>query len=410
MTILRNVTLAKNDLGYDAWGRPKVITDYSIFNGLWTFSVDNRVWLQYNDIGAGYIEQTAIDNNLVKSTNGYLQVTGNSTTDVLLTSKRNPRYQPNRGYLYSSAVIVPDPIFVGTRQFGLITLDNGIFFEVVGDSTNYILNIVRRTSIAGVLSEERVDITANLPAGFDISKGHVYDIQIEWRGVGNFYIYIDLTLVYTFNLLGTLTGMSVSNPAMPVGWVCKDSVGVNDLILIAGCVDVTSEGGTIANKQYTSINTGTTLLSTTNAGVGILALRLLETITYDGQPVRYTRDMVLKKFITFCKDEAFTILSTARLLHTPNLLALAGWTTSPSSLYEFRTNSDGALDTAYQLDKASMVDIYTTRTEKDFSIEHEMPDSEVTPFFLTGGDIVIISIKSDAASKAGANMELSEEL
>lgn len=403
-------SLATNQLGLDAWGRPKVVNDFSMFTALWTLSVPNRVWLQYNDTGTGFAEQAAVDNVLVKSTHGHLLVTGNSVTDVAIVSKRHPRYQPNRGLLYSSALFVPNPEYVGTRQFGLISTENGVFFEVIGDGTEYVLNIVRRTTALGVTTDTRVDITNRLPAGFDISKGHVYDVQMEWRGVGNFYIFIDLGLTYTFALLGTLDELSISNPALHVGFRCIGAAAGYDLTLAAGCVDVTSEGGHRSNKLYTSVNTGTTLLTTTNTGVGILAVRLPETITYDGHTIRYTRDMILTELSTFCKDEAFRSVYVARLLHTPNLLALAGWSTANDSFYEYITNSTGTLDTAFQLDKAAMHLIYATRNEKDFASSHTNPDPRTSDYYLTGGDILVVELLSDGNSTGGATLEFAEEV
>lgn len=409
--------LATNDLGRDAWGRPKVINDYSLFSALWSYSVPNRVWLQYNDIGAGDVEQTQIDNVLVKSTHGHLEVTGTSTTDVYLRSKRHPRYQANRGLLYSTAVILPNPEFIGKRQFGLLNTSNGIYFElegdpldINGDGIDFILSTVKRTTIDGVAGIETQDITSLLPVGFDPSKGHVYDIQMQWRGLGDMYIYIDLKKTYTFELLGTLTELSISNPAMPIGWKCEGAEIGNDLKILAGCVDVTSEGGSKSNKMYTSASTGTSLLAVTNVGQSVIAMRVPNDVTYDGGTVTYTRDLILTNLTTFCKDEAFVSVYFARTIHTPNLAALAGWTVNDDSLYEWRTNSDGALDTAYQLDKSSMRLVFSTRNEKDISISHDNPDPDHANFYIAGGDIIIVEIKPDGNSTSGATFEFAEEL
>ena len=55
MTNFKSVdsNLATNDIGRDAWGRPKMILDYSLFSALWSYSVPNRMWIQHNDTGAG---------------------------------------------------------------------------------------------------------------------------------------------------------------------------------------------------------------------------------------------------------------------------------------------------------------------------------------------------------------------
>ncbi len=49
--------LGKNDLGNDAWGRQKVVFDYSLFHGIWTYDVPNRIWKQKNKTGATWVEQ-----------------------------------------------------------------------------------------------------------------------------------------------------------------------------------------------------------------------------------------------------------------------------------------------------------------------------------------------------------------
>ena len=402
------VTLAKNDLGYDAWGRPKVILDHTLFSALWSYSVPNRMWLQWNDIGVGYVEQSEIDNVFVKSEGGHLTVSSTNIKDVFLISRRHPRYQPNKGLLYSTAVILPNPTYQGERGFGLYSTFNGLFFELRGNDINWSLWVVRRTT-NGVTTDHETDITSFLPEGFDISKGHVYDIQAEWRGIGDIFVYVDLKLVYTMPLLGTLSDLSISNPALHVGYGCKNA-GVNPIEILAGCVDVTSEGGHKSNKMYTSQSTGTTLLPTSNTGVAMLAIKIPNDIMYDGNTVPYTRDMILTEFTSFCKDEAFRSVMFGRLITTINLDALGGWNTATDSKYQWIDNSDGTLNTAYQLDKVNMQNIYTTRTEKDYSISHTNPDADHADFYFTAGDILLVEIKSDGVSTGGCTLEFAEEL
>lgn len=402
------VDLATNDLGRDAWGRPKTITDYTLFNALWTYSVPNRVWKQLNNTGTGYVEQTVIDNVLCKSTKGHLSVTGTAGNDVFLQSKRHPRYQPNKGLLYSSAEILPNAVGIGKRRFGLLSYGTGVYFELIGDGANWIMNFVRKTNVIGVITETKVDITAMLPVGFNPEKGHVYDIQAEWRGVGDFFVYVDLQKIYQSEILGTLTELSITNPALHVGFEVLD-VGATDLEIIAGCIDVTSEGGQKAVKQYTSVNTDGILLPTTNAGTAMIAVKLPTTVTYDGVPTHYTRDMILTEFTGFCKDESFFSIYFSRYTRTPNLQALT-WSTWNDSLYEWKMNDDGALNTAFQLDKANMNVIWSVRQERDFALNHKNPDPDSSDFYLTGGDIVLVEFKSDGTSTGGCTLEFAEEL
>lgn len=405
-----SIRTGKNDLAYDAWGRSKAITDFSLFSALWTLSVPNRVWMQYNNTGSGDVEQVAIDNALVKSVNGQLQVTGTSATDVALASKRHPRYQPNRGLLYSTAVNAPNPEYVGKRNWGLMSTENGIFFSLEGNGVDWTLSVIRRTTENGITADYAVDITSFLPAGFDISKGHVYDIQMEWRGVGDFFIFVDLVKIYTINLLGTLSTLSISNPALHVAYQCVDA-GANDILLLAGCVDVTSEGGAKSNKIYTSETTGTTLLPAGTAGTALLAIRLPVFIDYNGNSVRYTRDMILTEMTTFCKDEAIRSFYMGRHTTATNLFALTGWNLADDSFYQWRTNADGALDTAFQADKAVMQNVYSARGELDAKESHKNPDPNHSDFYLTGGDIAVVVLQPEKALQgAGVTLELAEEV
>lgn len=403
------IDLATNDLGRTAWGIPKFSLDYSLFHGMWSLSVPNRVWLQYNDIGAGFVEQGAVDNTLVKSVNGMLFVGGDATTDIRLSSKRHLRYQPNRGLLFSTALAMPNPTKIEKRRFGLKTNgSNGIVFELEGDGTNWTLNLIKITTVDGVVSEIKTDITDKLPPGFDPALGPVYDIQMQWRGFGDYVFYISLNEVYIMDMIDTLTHVSISNPALSVTFESTDNLTPSAGMFV-GCVDVTSEGGSNENKLPNSIDTGTTLLTTTNAGTAILALKLPTTILYNGNQEPYTRDLVIKKLSTFCKDEAFRSVYYARLIDTPNLDAIT-WQTGNDSGYQYAVNSAGALDTAFQLDKASMNLVYAIRGEKDIAIEHNFSPEGSAPRYLSGGDILILELKSDNNSTGGATLEFDEEM
>lgn len=410
---LGQVNTSLNELGYDAWGRGKAVTDFSLFSALWNFDVPNREWVEYLDTAGTYVEQARISNIKVKSTGGMLYVLGDATTNTMLLSKRHPRYQPNRGFLYSTAVVLETPNVVGKRRWGCaIDSESGLFFELVGSGASYVLNAVSRTDVAGVVTENRVDITASLPAGFDISKGNIYDIQMQWRGVGNIKFFINLELIHTFEFLGTLSGLSINNPAMQVMYEALDSAGEN-LVIKAGCVDVTSEGGIRPYRQYTSEGTGETLLPVDNStnGIAILAVKIPETITYDGVSVKYTRDAILSQLTTFCRDQAQVTAYYGRLVATPNLDAAVGWVKASDSFYEYLTNATGTLDTAFNLDIANMFRFFTTRIAVDTPYSHRFSNLDNADIFLAAGDIIVLAMRSDGASSTGGcTIEFSEEV
>lgn len=238
--LINEIYQPSNDLVLDAWGRPKVVNDRSLLHGMFTFNIPVDKWREsINGTEVNFTNATSVDGKLVLTS-------GSTTNDkTLLNTFRNPRYQPNRGYLYSTAVILPNYTDLGNRRFGAGTEENGVFFSLESGT----LYAVVRTTIGGVTSEDKQIIEAT---GIDLTKGHVYDIQFQWRGVGNYKFFIDLQEVYTFEYLGTRTDLTMSNPALPAFFECEN-LG-NEVEMNVGCVDITSEGGNANGKEYGSVS------------------------------------------------------------------------------------------------------------------------------------------------------------
>ena len=152
------------------------------------------------------------------SVNGKLSMkSGANLNDVnVLDTYRNPRYEPNRGHLYSTAMFLPNKTALGVRDFGIFTELAGVFFRLKSDGNLY---AVVRTTVDSVTTddEQLIDTT-----GIDIEKGNVYDCQFQWRGVGNYKFFINLQKVYEFEYLGTLTELSMFNPALPIAFRCEN--------------------------------------------------------------------------------------------------------------------------------------------------------------------------------------------
>ena len=414
--------LGANDLCLDAWGRQKIVNDYTMFAGLWSFNVPNRQWVAFHqdttNLPGGFVEVGEIpkDNTgtHIKSYNGMLSVKADTDFNVHLQSKRHMRYQPNKGFLYSTAVILPDPTNVlYTRHFGVMGgRRNGLYFELIGTGSAFTLNVVRRRHIGTAVEEFKTDITASLPDGFDMSKGHVYDIQAQWRGVGNIKFFIDLALIHTEELLGTLDAMSVSNPSFHVGW----SAFGDGAEILAGCVDVSSEGGYREQKLYTSATSGDTLLSCRKDGgnsTALLGLRIPTEITYNGSAADYTRDLLINRMSPFGKDEMVISVWAGREINLPNLAGVSLFQDNEDSYWQSAIEDTGTdeLDIAFQLDKANMRNVYAARLEKDVFIPIQMTGREDLDYYMTAGDIMIFAFKPDGNSQlAGITVEMSEEM
>lgn len=246
---LCNQSLGEGDLTVDAWGSQKVSMPYSIFHGMWTFDIPQSMWFMYHN-GT----QVYTSTNIISSGGGAVVTANAATPSVTLESRATPRYQPNRGHLFSTAVWMPNKTNNGIREFGLRTTENGVFFRLKADGLLYAVLKSR-----GVETYESVIDTSKI-TGFDVQKGNVYDIQYQWRGVGNYKFFINLKLVHTIANLGTLTALSMQDPALPISY--KATRTTQDVAINAGCADITSENGNDDRLQYASAYAERTLNGT----------------------------------------------------------------------------------------------------------------------------------------------------
>lgn len=249
-------------LSTDAWARLKTTQDNSIVHGMFTFNVPVTKWKESLDS----VEQTAFSNAV--STDGKLVLSSGALNQrVKLESFRNPRYEPNRGHLYASSMFIPSPAAAAERSFGSFTEEGGVMFRVRGG----VLYAVRRTTVSAVTTDIEEAIT--LPDGADLSKGNTFDIQFQWRGVGNYYFFFNQRVVHEMEILGTLTELSTFNPAAPIAFEAINQGSAVDLV--CGCVDVTSEGGKDNGKTYGSISTNSQTGSVAISGYNVPIVAVL---------------------------------------------------------------------------------------------------------------------------------------
>lgn len=384
-----------------AWTVPKVAEDFSLFHGVWTYIVPNRVW-EESSITAGTYAVLDSTGTLATSAGHLLEVASGTTANNggYLRSKRNPRYQPNRGHHYSTAVIMPNATGDGIRKFGLFTAgtsyDSGVYFELEGDGADWALYAVRKSN--GTV-KKRQDITSLMPSGFDPEKGHVYDIKYHWRGVGNYYFFCDLELVYTDSILGTLTELSMAMPAVPVSFESVTHT-TTELKLQIGCVDVTSEGGREEGRELLTINTGTiaTNFHADSTPTAMLAIKNPRTVSYGGNTVPNTRDVILSKVSAWVRDEASVYLYTARD-NVATAIDANSWTAvSDSALLTQSGGDTSGLQTDFVTDDENM-DLRVVESD-DLEMKNVIDlSNDDAPFYLTPGDILVVAVEALANDK-----------
>lgn len=377
---VRTSDRAEFPLAFDAWNRPKTILDYSLFHGVFIPEIPSQMWIEEIDT----VEQLTFVN--FSSENGMLKCSGTAGQQNFLMSKRHPRYQPNRGHLYSTSIFLPDFASASIFEFGMFHHQGGILFR----ATNSTLYAVRQTLKDGVKQEFAEQIT--VPSGIDLTKGNNYDIHMQWRGAGNIQFFINSKLVHTMKLISTLTEVSVFNPALPIGY---QVTGVGTMY--SGCVDVSSEGGKKETRARGTSDTGEIPLS--NAEIPAILIYLPNAVNYNGVNIMNTRDIALRRITGYADDN--TLL---KVYSTRNGAKFAGTTfTDYDTLASVKYSHNGNITLVGGV--ADLRKLSTRRISANGDIEIENPDPESGEFWITHGDYILVTMQAKNSTFGGASIE-----
>lgn len=282
--------LGHGDLVTDAWGVQKVSVPFSLLHGMFTFNIPPEMWFMYEG-GTQVYTSTAIS-----SVGGAARLlTTNVFTDLRLESRVCPRYQPNRGVLFSSAVWCPSKTADGVREWGVKTTENGVFFRLKANGLLYAVRL-RDT----VETEELID--TSIISNFNVENNYTYDIQYQWRSAGNYKFYIGETLtgstifVHEFDLMGTLASTSIVDPALPMYFAARRTT--QNVELNIGCGDISSENGNDDQEYFHSSISSAVSVNGTNVPVAVIGVPL----TYGGKT--NTRTLSLHRVKTHCTKKA----------------------------------------------------------------------------------------------------------
>jgi len=424
MSNFRRVDNNANSLGTDAWGRNKAVLDKSLFHGINTMGIQKESWkklLNGNEVVGNGLDTYIRDEN--GSTKVTSTILGARNT---LQSLQHPGYQPNRGHLFSDSSWIPN---ANNGKFGLVvrTMTDGTVserFTEIGTMTGATLTVDGQT--------------------YDITKGNVHDIQIQWRGVGNFETFINLQDADNNEVLGTLNGLSVSNPSLPVryeaikgghtlgglarvGSAVRLGIGTEenaimleyqytddaDAVLYMGCCDITSEGGdretqtlgSVVQKRFPT-HTGTN--STEEADeFAVLAFRVPETRTVNGTVGTYqaynTRDIQIKGLDIKANDEGDFALYRTR---NPNAIVANTWVPNWSDDVEFAVGLNGAANQVTNFLPSEMDELYFMGVEQDHGRPVDLKDDNL---WATNGDYYILTYHA-ANNGVGDNVSASIKL
>lgn len=393
-----DANINQNELGFDAWGRNKTMSDNSIFHGMFTFNVPVSNW--YETLN-GIVNTGAM--LFSNSIDGALRVIcgGTLSDTTYLRSFRNPRYEPNRGALYSTAGWFVNPTALMTREFGTFTAESGVFFRLKSGGT---LVGVIRTTVGGVTTDDEIALT--IPDGVDLSKGNVFDIQYQWRGVGNYKFFINLVEAGDSNYLGTLTNLSMYNPALPVAWN-SENLGDNDAMFF-GCVDVSSEGGKDNGKTYGSVGISNESGQVSISGYNTPIVAIRSKLTVGG--LINTRDTLALLLSSYSDNKSFI-----RVWATRDFTSITQnsdvWNDFGDGHLEFIEANNGA-GTNMDFDTTGLVPIFGSRVGQDTTYSTSALFEGRTEIYLTPGDMFVFTMhrENGGAANVGATFEFAEAI
>jgi hypothetical protein len=377
-----NSALGFGDLTADAWGAQKVSLPYSLFHGMWTFDIPASMWFMYES-GT----QVYTSTNIV-SAGGVAKLDSAGRTSVLLESRQTPRYQPNRGHLFSTALWLPNKTAATVRDFGFFSVENGVFFRLKSDGQLYA--VLRRAGVEVI--EELID-TAAL-TGFDVEKNNIYDIQFQWRSAGNYKFFIGdpasgtSKLVHTLKLLGTLTSASMDDPAQPIAFKITNAGGTATMHV--GCADVTSENGALGVYQYESSFIDGRAVNGTNAPVMVIS----NPLQINGKT--NTRDLQLARISVTCSKKA-----TFKVWAGRSLAAFTGGTFQTINAGSFvQTDSPSKAAGAVSVtavNTALLRNITSIPVEAAAPREVDNPLRERITFPIVRGDYIVVTCTASTA-------------
>jgi hypothetical protein len=235
-----------NPASQDAFGRLRVSEPFTLFDSSHRYA-DNGLWVSASGVSG---------NSLFNSNQGLinLNVTNASGSYVLRETTKVFAYQPGKSLLNMNTFVM-SPAKTNLRQrVGYFSTLNGFYIEL----DDNILSIVKRTSVGGSVSEEKIpqsqwngdklDGTDSSGITLDITKAQILWMDLEWLGVGSvrvgFVINGKFILCHTFHHANTIDSTYITTASLPLRYEIENknsTTGSSTLKQI--CSTVISEGG-----------------------------------------------------------------------------------------------------------------------------------------------------------------------
>jgi hypothetical protein len=237
---------SENAASQDAFGRLRVSNPFTLFDSSHRYA-DNGLWVSASGVSGNSSfnsNQGLINLNVTNASGSYIS---RETTKVFA-------YQPGKSLLNLNTFVM-SPAKTNLRQrIGYFSTLNGFYIEL----DDNILSIVKRTSVGGSVSEEKIpqsqwnsdklDGTDSSGITLDITKAQILWMDLEWLGVGSvrvgFVINGKFILCHTFHHANIIDSTYITTASLPIRYEIENknsTTGSSTLKQI--CSTVLSEGG-----------------------------------------------------------------------------------------------------------------------------------------------------------------------
>lgn len=237
--------------GIDSFGRQRVSSPETIFNGKQIFDNQPLYWNDIEETGSG-----TTSTHSIYTASTILAVSPNTAGKRTRQTYMRFNYQPSKSQLiHLSGVLKKSGGGSGIiTRMGYFDDDNGIFLQ----RSNSTISAVLRTSTSGSASDsnsvtqlnwniDKMNGSGISGINLDFSKTQILIIDFEWLGVGCVRIgfVIDGVVFYChqFNNANNLSNVYMSTPNLPLRYQIENTGTGPESSIECICGAVTSEGG-----------------------------------------------------------------------------------------------------------------------------------------------------------------------
>lgn len=246
----------------DAFGRMRVSTPFTLFDGSLRYRDDEFKW---NQSDSGNATSTFLPNESTI----LMSVSGNGDSSIR-QSKQVFSYQPGKSLLILATFSMNTPTAGVTQRVGYFGSQNGVYFEVDGTQLNLVIRKYTNGSVDN--TTEKIPQSSwngdrlNGQGGqynisgvtIDVAKSQIFWCDVEWLGVGSvrcgFVINGQFIVCHIFHHANILNKVYMTTASLPVRYELT-STGPS-ATMRAICSTVISEGGYVNRSQTRAIGTG----------------------------------------------------------------------------------------------------------------------------------------------------------